>query len=103
MPLGTPVPPPAAAKEAKGETDTMKRPPAEAGGNGMPCTMPPRIQVDHVNGIWRVTKHGRFYGDFLREQDASSAGEAAASVAAAPFVTESAVPSVEGFHRPEEK
>jgi hypothetical protein len=46
--------------------------------------MPPRIQVDHVNGIWRVTKHGRFYGDFLKEQHASSAGEEAAGAAAPP-------------------
>lgn len=42
--------------------------------------MPPWIQVDHVNGVWRVTKHGRFYGDFLNEQHASSAGEEAAGV-----------------------
>jgi hypothetical protein len=84
MPLETPVPPPAAAKAGKGDTDKMKRPPAAAGGNGGSFTMPPQIQVDHVNGIWRVTKHGRFYGDFLKEQHASSAGEEAAGVAAPP-------------------
>ena len=84
MPLGTLVLPPAAAKEAKGDTDTMKRPPAAASGNGRSFTIAPRIQVDHVNGIWRVTKHGRFYGDFLKEQHASSAGEEAAGVAAPP-------------------
>lgn len=84
MPLGNPGPPSAAAKEAEGDTDTTERPRAAAGGKGTPFTMPPRIQVDHVNGIWRVTKHGRFYGDFLKEQHASSAGEEAAGVAAPP-------------------
>ena len=81
-PLRNPAPPPAAAKEAKGDTDTMKRQPAAASGKGF--TTPPRIQVDHVNGIWRVTKHGRFYGDFLKEQHATSAGEGAAGRAAPP-------------------
>jgi hypothetical protein len=76
MPLKVPALPP--------NTDTMKRPPAEFGGKGGPLTMSPTIQVDHVNGIWRVTKHGRFYGDFLKEQHASSAGRDAAVIADPP-------------------
>ena len=84
MPLENPVSPPTAAKKAQSDTDTMTRPLAAAGGKRIPFTMPPRIQVDHVNGIWRVTNHGRFYGDFLNEQHASSAGEEAASIAASP-------------------
>lgn len=50
--------------------------PPVAAREGGPPVEPPRIQMIHVNGIWRVTIDGRFYGDFTKEH------EAAASVAA---------------------
>ena len=54
---------------------------AQANLNQLPATgsdewqpaAPPRIQVTQVNGIWRTTIDGRFYGDFSRETDAAAA------------------------------
>lgn len=74
---GNPAPLPATADGLEGDTDTVNRRPAEAGGKANPTGMLPPARVDHVNGIWRVTKHGRFYGDFLKEQHALSAGKKA--------------------------
>jgi hypothetical protein len=42
------------------------------------------IQVRQAGGIWRVTKDGRFYGDFHAKQDALEAGEVAGRGAVLP-------------------
>lgn len=47
-------------------------PPATPRDGGAPAE-PPRIQMTHVNGIWRVTTDGRFYGNFSKEPDAAAA------------------------------
>ena len=40
---------------------------------------PPRIRMRHAGGVWRVTKDGRFHGDFSKKEDALAAVEAAGS------------------------
>lgn len=37
----------------------------------------PCIQVRQVGGVWHVTRDGRFYGDFVKEEEALQAVEAA--------------------------
>lgn len=49
---------------------------------GAPPKEPARIQMHHAGGIWRVTLDGRFYGDFLKKQDAAAAVAADRSVPA---------------------
>ena len=45
----------------------------------------PCIQVRQAGGAWRVTKDTRFHGDFLKEEDALQAVEAAAGPGAGLF------------------
>lgn len=48
-----------------------------------PVALPP-IQVHQAGGVWHVTKDGRFYGDFFKEEDALRAAAAAGTVGGAP-------------------
>ena len=47
-------------------------------GAALPLLAVPYIQVRQAGGVWHVTKDGRFVGDFLKEEDALLAVEAAA-------------------------
>lgn len=44
----------------------------DRGGN-LPLISCSRIQMGRARGIWRVTKDGRFHGDFFKKQDALAA------------------------------
>jgi hypothetical protein len=55
---------------------------AATDSEAMLITKAPRMQMRQAGGIWRVTLDGRFYGDFLQEQDAAAAVVADQSVPA---------------------
>ena len=45
--------------------------------DGRGLTALPRIRMRHAGGVWRVTRDGRFHGDFSKEEYALAAVEAA--------------------------
>ena len=53
--------------------------PSSHPGYEMPLSTPPRFQISHLGGVWRVVKDGRFHSDFFKEQDALAAVEVARS------------------------
>src|SRR3546814_533894 len=61
--------PQAAAPAAQAGSDKLHHPTAAPA----PFTGSPRVQIAHVNGIWRATIDVRFYGDFSNEHDAAAA------------------------------
>lgn len=63
----------AARNASAGARPARKSVPPATARDGRAPAEPPRIQMTHVNGIWRVTVDGRFYGDFSKEPDAAAA------------------------------
>lgn len=63
-------------------------------GETPPLLALPCIQVRQAGGVWHVTKDGRFYGDFLKEEDALQAVEAAGGADATNLRTGSVPPGV---------
>ncbi len=49
-------------------------------GEASPLMALPRIRVRQTGGVWHVTKDGRFYGDFIKEEKAMQAVEAAGGI-----------------------
>lgn len=49
-------------------------------GEAPPLMALPRIKVRQTGGVWHVTKDGRFYGDFIKEEKAMQAVKAAGGI-----------------------
>lgn len=50
-------------------------PPSGDIGDEMPLSAPARFRINHMSGVWRVTKDGRFHGDYFKEEYALRAVE----------------------------